>query len=152
MTTERPSVGVSAHLAAHCHPACIVCGERNGDGLGLRFVKEADGAVVGSFACEGKYQGYPDQLHGGVIAMLADAAMTHCLFLHGISAVTGKLKLRFPHPVEVGVAATVRATLVRNSPPAFELEAEIAQAGIVRATAEALFIEQTDPSGGGPAQ
>ena len=74
--------------------------------------------------------------------MLADAAMTHCLFLRRIRAVTGKLKLRFPRPVEVGVAATVRATLVMNSPPAFVLKAEISQAGTVRATAEALFVEQ----------
>ena len=74
--------------------------------------------------------------------MLADAAMTHCLFLRRISAVTGKLKLRFPHPVEVGVDATVRATLVKNSPPLFKLKAEISLAGTVRATAEGLFIEQ----------
>ena len=85
--------------------------------------------MVGTFACDGRYQGYPDRLHGGVIAMLADAAMTHCLFLHEISAVTGKLKLRFPHPVEVGLKATVRAELVRNSPPLFQLRAEISQTG-----------------------
>ena len=74
--------------------------------------------------------------------MLADAAMTHCLFVHRIKAVTGKLKLRFPHPVEVGVVATVRAALLMNSPPAFVLKAEIWQAGTLRATAEALFVEQ----------
>ena len=142
MTTEPSATGPPADLAERCHPACIACGVRNGDSLGLRFVEEAGGAVVGSFACDGKYQGYPDRLHGGVIAMLADAAMTHCLFLRRISAVTGKLKLRFPRPVEVGLDATVRATLVNNSPPLFELKAEIWQAGTLRATAEGLFIEQ----------
>ena len=74
--------------------------------------------------------------------MLVDAAMIHCLFVHGIKAVTGKLNLRFPRPVEIGVAATVRATLVMNSPPACELKAEVSQAGTIRATAEALFVEQ----------
>jgi acyl-coenzyme A thioesterase PaaI-like protein len=115
---------------------------RNGDSLGLRFVEEANGAVVGSFACDGRYQGYPDRLHGGVVAMLADAAMTHCLFLHRISAVTAKLRIRYPRPVDVGAVATVRATLVMNSPPLFELRAEISQAGTVRVTAEGLFIER----------
>lgn len=76
--------------------------------------------------------------------MLADAAMTHCLFLRRIRAVTCKLKLRFPRPVEVGMDATVRATLVKSSRPLFELEAEISQAGTVRVTAEALFMEQPD--------
>ena len=142
MTTDLATSKSATDLPGRCHPACFACGVRNGDGLGLRFTEEPDGTVVGSFACDGKYQGYPDRLHGGVIAMLADAAMTHCLFLRRISAVTGKLRLRFPHPVEVGMAATVRATLVKNSPPLFELKAEISQAGKVRATAEGLFIEQ----------
>ena len=53
MTTEP-----TADLAERCHPACIACGMRNGDTLGLRFVEEAGGAVVGSFTCDGKYQGY----------------------------------------------------------------------------------------------
>jgi acyl-coenzyme A thioesterase PaaI-like protein len=142
MTTELVCGRAATTLSKHCHPACFACGARDGGGLGLRFRAETDGTVVGSFACEGKYQGYPDRLHGGVVAMLADAAMTHCLFLRRISAVTGKLNLRFSHPVELGVDAEVRATLVRSSPPAFELKAEISQAGIMRAVAEALFIEQ----------
>jgi acyl-coenzyme A thioesterase PaaI-like protein len=142
VTTEPITPMSPADLAARCHPSCIACGVRNGDSLGLQFVEEADGAVVGSFACDGKYQGYPDRLHGGVVAMLADAAMTHCLFLHRISAVTAKLRLRYPRPVDVGAVATVRATLVMNSPPLFELRAEISQAGTVRATAEGLFIER----------
>jgi acyl-CoA thioesterase FadM len=77
-----------------------------------------------------------------VIAMLADAAMTHCLFKRGIQAVTGKLRLRYPRPVEVGLDATVKATITKCAPPLFELAAEIWQAGVVRVTAESLFIEQ----------
>ena len=142
MTTDLAASKTATALSERCHPACIACGTRHGEGLGLRFTEEADGTVVASFACDGKYQGYPDRLHGGIVAMLADAAMTHCLFLREISAVTAKLKLRLPRPVEVGVAATVRASMVRNSPPIFELKAEISQTGTVRATAEALFIEQ----------
>jgi acyl-coenzyme A thioesterase PaaI-like protein len=147
VTTDPTNPRSPADLAARCHPWCIACGVRNGDSLGLRFVEEADGTVAGSFACDGKYQGYPDRLHGGVVAMLADAAMTHCLFLRRISAVTAKLRLRYPRPVDVGAEATVRATLVMNSPPLFELKAEISQAGTVRATAEGLFVER-QPGGG----
>lgn len=144
MTTDVATSDSDTALPDRCHPACFACGVRNGDGLGLRFTEEPDGSVVGAFACEDKYQGYPDRLHGGVVAMLADAAMTHCLFVHQIKAVTGKLELRFPHAVAVGVSATVRAMLVRNSPPAFVVRAEISQAGTVRATAEALFVEHTN--------
>ena len=142
MTIDLATGETATDLPAQCHPACFACGVQNGEGLGLRFTEESDGSVAGSFACDGKYQGYPDRLHGGVVAMMADAAMTHCLFVHRIKAVTGKLKLRFPQPVEVGIAATVRARVVANSPPAYVLTAEISQAGMVRATAEALFVEQ----------
>jgi len=142
VTTDLAASKPATDLPSRCHPSCFACGVRTGDGLGLRFTEESDGSVIGSFTCDGKYQGYPDRLHGGVIAMLADAAMTHCLFRHRIRALTGKLKLRFPRPVEVGLDATVRATLVKNSPPLFELEAEISQAGTVRATAKGLFMEQ----------
>ena len=152
MTTDFATGETTRGLPERCHPACFACGVWNGNGLGLRFREESDGTVIGSFACDGKYQGYPDRLHGGIVAMLADAAMTHCLFLHRISAVTCKLKLRFPRPVEVGVVATVRAMLVKNSPPVFVLKAEISQLGIVRGTAEALFMEQTHLDGGGQAR
>ena len=68
-----------------------------------------DGTVAGSFVCEGKHQGFPGWLHGAVMPMLVDAAMPPGLFVHRIKTVTGKLKPRFPRPVKVGVAATVRA-------------------------------------------
>jgi len=152
VTTDLATSKTATDLSECCHPACFACGVRNGSGLGLRFKEESDGTVVGSFACDGKYQGYPDRLHGGIVAMLADAAMTHCLFLRRISAVTCKLKLRFPRPVEVGLDATVRATLVKTSPPLFVLKAEILQGGTVRVTAEALFMEQTNLVDGGLAR
>ncbi len=152
MTIDSATIETSTKLSQCCHPACIACGSRNRDGLGLRFTEEPDGSIVASFTCDGKYQGYPDRLHGGVIAMLADAAMTHWLFQHKIIAVTAKLKLRFPHPVEVGVAATVRATLVRASPPLYILKAEVWQNGKPRVTAEAMFIEQTHLAGEGLAR
>ena len=99
MTTDVATGKSAPSLPDRCHPACFACSVQGGGGLGLQFKEEPDGSVVGSFACDGKYQGYPDRLHGGVVAMLADAAMTHCLFVHHIKAVTGTLKLRFPRPV-----------------------------------------------------
>ena len=74
-----------AGLEHYCHPSCVVCGTRNAGGLGLRFREEADGSVVASFPCDSQYQGYPDRLHGGVVSMLLDAAMTHCLFARNYS-------------------------------------------------------------------
>ena len=125
-----------------CHPGCIACGTQTGEGLGLRFDEEPDGSVAAHFGCAAKYQGYPTQLHGGVIAMLVDAAMMHCLFVRRIPAVTVRLTMKFRHPVEVGREAVVRARVERDSSPRFMLTAEIVQDDTVRATAEGLFFEQ----------
>lgn len=114
MITDRAASETVTDLGNRCHPACSTCGVENGGGLSLQFAAESDGTVVGPFACQGKQQGYPDQLHGGVVAMLADAAVTHGLFVHRIKAVTDELKLRFAHPVEGGATATVRVCREMN--------------------------------------
>ncbi len=130
---------VSPAMVDMCHPACVVCGTRNATGLGLRFVECGDEAVTATFACPQRYQGYPDRLHGGVIAMLLDAAMTHCLFAKGIQAVTARLDLRYRHPVQVDREAVVRAQLVNRYPPLYTLKAELVQEDVVCASAEAKF-------------
>ena len=122
-----------------CHPACIVCGERSSSGLGLHFEQEPDGSVVGHFACNANYQGYPDRLHGGVAAMLLDAAMTNCLFAHRIQAVTARLNIRFRHPVKLGVDAVVRAKLTDQIPPLYVLNAELLQNDRTCALADGKF-------------
>jgi acyl-coenzyme A thioesterase PaaI-like protein len=141
--TRTATVHQDASLSHRCHPSCIACGRGNDDGLGLDFVEQANGSVVGFFGCDAKYQGYPDRLHGGVVAMLADAAMTHCLFVRRISAVTARMTLRFRRPVEVGVAASVRADLVKETARAFVLKARVWQRGSLCAEAKAVFLRQS---------
>ncbi|UCF34534.1 MAG: PaaI family thioesterase [Phycisphaerales bacterium] len=110
--------------------------------MGLRFEQKPDGTVVGHFACDSDYQGYPNRLHGGVVSMLLDAAMTHCLFARGIQAVTGKLNVRFRHPVIVGKPATFRARLVKQRAPLYTLQAELTQRGKTCALADARFFSE----------
>ncbi len=126
-----------------CHPYCIACSDKNKNGLGLRFTQEEDGSVTGYFGCDGKYQGYPDRLHGGIVSMLVDAAMVNCLFERKVEAVTAKLNLRFHQPVAVGVPATIRAWLERETPPIYGLRAEVRQRGELKASAESLFFQES---------
>lgn len=130
----------NATTARGSHPACYVCGAGGGVRLGLRFTRATDGSVSAEFACDALFQGYPDCVHGGIIAALLDGAMTHCLFGHGIAAVTARLRIRFARPVHVGAAARVRAALQRASPPGYLVQAELWQAGERRASAEGLFV------------
>jgi len=141
VTTEPKAVNGGDALSKDCHPACVACRPRDRGGLGLRFREEPDGGIVGAFGCDAAYQSYPDRLHGGVVAMLLDAAMTHCLFARGVRGVTAKLDIKFRHPVEVGVQADVRARVVSESPPLYVLQGEIVQRDRVLAVAEALFTQ-----------
>jgi len=139
VTAKEAQTHNPAPMGRYCHPACVVCGERNQSGLGLCFQQEPNGSVVGRFGCDAGFQGYPDQLHGGVVSMLLDAAMTNCLFARRIRAVTAKLTVRFRHPVRVGVEATIRARLVDECPPLYVLKAELLQGDKTCALADAKF-------------
>jgi uncharacterized protein (TIGR00369 family) len=144
METRDAAVGSSLAFARRCHPACIACRDRADGGLGLDFEAGADGTVRAHFACDSRFQGYPDRLHGGVVAMLLDATMTHCLFHRQVHGVTARLAIRYHHPVDLGVRATVSARLVRTVRHLFVLESELVQEGLVRATGEASFFRYPD--------
>jgi acyl-coenzyme A thioesterase PaaI-like protein len=119
-----------------------VCGAENPDGFRLAFTRREDGSVESRFRGRSAFEGYPRQLHGGVIAMLLDGAMTNCLFLGGRVAVTGELRVRYRHPVRVERDATVRAWIERERPPLRLLRAELLQDGRVTATATAKFVDR----------
>ncbi|MFH1999293.1 MAG: hotdog domain-containing protein, partial [Planctomycetota bacterium] len=92
--TDDPETGDACALARRTHPNCVVCGRENPKGFHLHFSLQKDGSVEGHFYCSKNLEGYPEQLHGGVIASLLDGAMTHCLFLHGYTAVTVELSIK----------------------------------------------------------
>lgn len=87
-------------------------------------------------------QGYDTLVHGGVIAPLLDAAMTHCLFHQSIQAVTGDLRVRFLHPVACDVPLELRARLLFACPPLYQLQAELRCDGQVLAGAEGKFMRR----------
>jgi uncharacterized protein (TIGR00369 family) len=142
MTETHPaSVGLAA-TSLQEHPDCFVCGPAHPAGLGLRFVSQADGSVVAEFDCDAMHQGYPRMIHGGIVACLLDGAMTHCLFAQGHAAVTGDLRVRYRHPLDVGTPAIVRAWVTKAAPPLFVMAAEVSQLGRVKAKATAKFMRR----------
>lgn len=129
-----------ADLGLRLHPRCVVCGQENSDGLQLQFSAQEDGSVEGSFDCNTAFEGYPDRLHGGIIALLLDGVMMNCLFAHGREAVTAELKVRFRSPVQTDRPARVRGWIERAAPPVFYLAAEVEQDGGVKASGTAKFM------------
>ncbi len=135
------TTSVTTNLSHQCHPCCLVCGSDRPDGLGLRFERQPDGSVVAQFDCNAVFQGYPDRLHGGAVAMLLDAAMTHCLFSRNIAGLTAKLSIRYHRGVMLGISAVVRARIVDAESPLYYLESEVLQGDDVCAAAKGTFCD-----------
>ena len=130
-------------LQAQAHPFCMVCGQSNPFGLGLKFVCEDDGSVAARFLGHPALEGFQGMLHGGAIASLLDGAMTNCLFAHGSAAMTGRLNVRYREPVMIGEEMHIRAWITRSAPPLHLLAAELRQGNRLKAAATAKFMERT---------
>ena len=145
--TTTPATTTMTDLRTQHHSRCIVCSPDIADGLRLQLVLDDQGAAVGDFACDARYGGYPGMMHGGIIAALLDGAMTNCLFLHGITAVTAQLVVHFRHPVLLNTTAQVRAWITQQDSPVFRLQAQLRQQQVVKATANAAFMLPRDVPG-----
>jgi acyl-coenzyme A thioesterase PaaI-like protein len=97
--------------------------------------------VEASFSCQDCFEGFPDSLHGGFVAVLLDSAMTNCMFAHGLVGMTGELKVRFRQIVSIGKAARVRAWLERSSHRLHVFGASLEQDGNIKATASGKFLQ-----------
>ncbi|MDD5718725.1 MAG: PaaI family thioesterase [Candidatus Krumholzibacteria bacterium] len=141
MITEgvRHAATVSAR---NDHSRCMLCGSQNPRSLNLSFQAAGDGAVTTRFQAHADLQGYGDILHGGVIASLLDAAMTHCLFHRGVQAVTGDLHVRYLQSVPCDAAVDIKAWVLAAKPPLHRLRAELSLAGSIVAWAEAKFLQR----------
>ena len=123
------------------HSQCLLCGNLNPRSLNLSFRAAPNDGVTTWFKPHEELQGYDGILHGGIIASLLDAAMTHCLFHRGIQAVTGDLHVRFVRPVPLNVSLEIKAWLLSGSSPLYRLKAEIVLGEQVMAWAEAKFMK-----------
>ncbi len=107
--------------------------------LGLSFHATEQG-VKASLKLKPEWQGYSGALHGGMIATLLDAAMTHCLFHQGIEAMTADLQVRYLAPVPCPGRIEVSARLSGQRRLIYELDAELRVGGMVKARAKAKFM------------
>jgi acyl-coenzyme A thioesterase PaaI-like protein len=122
------------------HRECFACGSANPQGLNLRFEIADDGVATALWQPEAAFRSYPDRVHGGVLATLADSAIVHCLFARGIAGVTAELTLRYLHAVRVNDAVAVRGWVESCRHGVYFCKAEILQRARVAVRASARFM------------
>lgn len=119
---------------------CFACGRKNPDGLHLEF-SYGDGEVSASIAFPGKYQGYGDVVHGGLISTVLDEAMVTLLNKMGHLAVTAELTVRFLRPARIGEKISVTAWLLESRGKHFRVAARaVDQSGAEIARAESRCV------------
>jgi len=121
------------------HTNCFACGSNNGVGLRLNFHKQEDGSVSGNFFADPKFEGYSGIIHGGIIATLLDSAMTHCLLMKDIPALTGRLSIKYSTPIRTGTVVKLEARIVDQFHEMFILEGRALVDGKKVASAEAKY-------------
>nr|WP_279343452.1 hotdog domain-containing protein [Fundidesulfovibrio terrae] len=70
--------------------------------------------------------------------------MTHCLFHHGIKALTADLHVRYTHAIPCDASLDIRAAITRSRRPLYHLRAELTQDGRRLAWAEAKFLARNE--------
>jgi acyl-coenzyme A thioesterase PaaI-like protein len=141
MTTDVAAANeILAAVRDVTHSHCRMCGSENEHGLQLKFFMNEAGDVEAEFACAPDWQGYPGILHGGVVAAMIDSAMSNCLFVRQINAVTAEFTIRYHEPVKVHCPATVRARIDKSLSRLHLLSGEVLQNGKVVAHASAKFM------------
>lgn len=126
------------------HSCCFACGDANTDGFGLVFTKSGENQVRAECIVGESYQGYPDLVQGGIVATILDSAMTNCLFMQGIEAMTVRLDVRYRLPVLVGKLLNVEAKLTSCRGRVYELESKLTQNGLLKASASGRFMVPKD--------
>ena len=111
-------------------------------GLAIQFATGPQGSVAATFLGNCALEGYSGLLHGGIIAALLDGAMTHCLFVHGVRALTAELTLRYRAAVGSSEPVSVRSWLENAAHGLYRLGAELEQGGQVKARATGKFLRQ----------
>jgi acyl-coenzyme A thioesterase PaaI-like protein len=104
---------------------CFVCGIDNPIGLKLEFYTDDEGRCVARFHPRPEHQGFPGQLHGGIISTLLDETMGRVLTPQNVWAMTGRLEIRFRKPVPLDQELTIVGELARSRSRAYEARGEI---------------------------
>ncbi len=123
------------------HQGCFFCGVQNEKGLKLEFSPlRENGGVEAHLKIKKDWEGYSNILHGGMIAGLLDSAMTNCLFLQGVKALTTHLRTKFLSPVYLEGSVRVKASVIREKGRFYFLKAELAQGEALKAVGFGTFI------------
>ena len=95
---------------------CWICGEKNKDGLQLKFdLDKGTKTIQTSFIPTETFQGYDEIVHGGILSALLDEATAKLAFELGYNAVTAMLNIRFKNPAKVRERLIIKGKIIETN-------------------------------------
>jgi uncharacterized protein (TIGR00369 family) len=122
---------------------CFGCGPGNEAGLQLKFTLDRERErFICRFRLAPRFVGPPGHAHGGIIATILDEAMGKVNKLHGVTALTAKMEIKYIKPVPLGKPLTVEGWEVSKSGREHIYAGEIRNKdGVVLAVSTGKFVE-----------
>ncbi len=103
---------------------CFGCSPDNPIGLHLECFAQEDGTWAAYFIPTRYHESYNGIMHGGLVATILDELIANHLDKgRGLRAVTGRLEVRFRHPVPIGAKIKCVSRIIREKGRLFQMEA-----------------------------
>ncbi len=115
---------------------CVVCGQRNLQGMRLRFHVDGDGART-AWTVAPAFQGFRDILQGGMVLAILDDCMWYAAYGQGAVTLTAEASIRYRAPVGVGEPILAEGRVVERRGRLWLCAAELVRAGSREALARA---------------
>lgn len=136
-----PSLEKLSKLRRGHHSGCIACRHPM---FRLEFARDRAGVLVARFRPTSDLCSYRGVIHGGVVSLLIDEAMTCCLMAHGVVGMTGELKLRYLHPVSVTEPIEIWSRVATTYSRLYHLESDLKQGGVTKVRGEGRFLRRAE--------
>ncbi len=104
---------------------CFACGAANDSGLNLEFEAIEGGGVTALYVPQDRHQGWPNVLHGGIVATLLDESAAYVAYARGQHAATARLNVRYSRAAPLDTPLRVTATLAKDTRRMLTIEARV---------------------------
>jgi uncharacterized protein (TIGR00369 family) len=94
---------------------CFVCGRDNPVGLKMQFYDNAVDTVSSQLTIDGRFQGYPEIVHGGILASILDEVVGRVAMVgdHHHFMMTVVLKVQYRVPVLINTPIRAQGKIIR---------------------------------------
>lgn len=109
--TTWPQVTINTDRS---YSLCFGCGQNNPIGLKLSF--QWDGKTVkAEFIPTELYQGWPGQVHGGILTCILDEAMSWAVLSEGMNCITAKIEVKLKRLASIDEPLIVTGSITKKT-------------------------------------